>query len=116
MRGNGVKGGDKDHSVKAELAQSNQTQIDHKAKSFSLNDLLRLNLETHAEAVMDVVETATKELIIAVLSSEYETLCTQGNLNNHIGVPLTLLRLQPCLLYTSPSPRDKRQSRMPSSA
>ena len=27
-----------------------------------------------------------------------------------------LLRLNPCLLYTSPSPRDKRQSRMPSSA
>ena len=40
-------------------------------------------------------KTTTKELINAVLSSEYETLCTQGNLNNHIGVPLTLLRLQP---------------------
>ena len=26
------------------------------------------------------------------------------------------LRIEPCLLYTSPSPRDKRQSRMPSSA
>jgi UDP-N-acetylmuramoyl-tripeptide--D-alanyl-D-alanine ligase len=40
-------------------------------------------------------KTTTKELINAVLSSEYETLCTQGNLNNHIGVPLTLLGLQP---------------------
>ena len=40
-------------------------------------------------------KTTTKELINAMLSSEYETLCTQGNLNNHIGVPLTLLRLQP---------------------
>ena len=29
---------------------------------------------------------------------------------------LELLRYTPCLLYTSPSPRDKRQSRMPSSA
>jgi len=40
-------------------------------------------------------KTTTKELINAVLSSEYKTLCTQGNLNNHIGVPLTLLGLQP---------------------
>ncbi|MGB0790764.1 MAG: UDP-N-acetylmuramoyl-tripeptide--D-alanyl-D-alanine ligase [Flavobacteriaceae bacterium] len=39
-------------------------------------------------------KTTTKELINAVLSSEYETLCTKGNLNNHIGVPLTLLKLQ----------------------
>jgi len=40
-------------------------------------------------------KTTTKELINAVLSSEYKTLFTQGNLNNHIGVPLTLLGLQP---------------------
>ena len=31
-------------------------------------------------------------------------------------IPLTDEMPQPCLLYTSPSPRDKRQSRMPSSA
>ena len=40
-------------------------------------------------------KTTTKELINAVLTNEYKTLCTQGNLNNHIGVPLTLLGLQP---------------------
>ena len=34
----------------------------------------------------------------------------------HIGGPLSLRNLETCLLYTSPSPRDKRQSRMPSSA
>lgn len=38
-------------------------------------------------------KTSTKELINAVLSKKYHTLCTIGNLNNHIGVPLTLLRL-----------------------
>ncbi|MDQ3100637.1 MAG: UDP-N-acetylmuramoyl-tripeptide--D-alanyl-D-alanine ligase [Bacteroidota bacterium] len=38
-------------------------------------------------------KTTTKELIHAVLSSDRETLSTAGNLNNHIGVPLTLLRL-----------------------
>ena len=38
-------------------------------------------------------KTTTKELIHAVLGSDRETLATSGNLNNHIGVPLTLLRL-----------------------
>jgi len=38
-------------------------------------------------------KTTTKELIAAVLSKKYEVLYTQGNFNNHIGVPKTLLRL-----------------------
>jgi UDP-N-acetylmuramoyl-tripeptide--D-alanyl-D-alanine ligase len=38
-------------------------------------------------------KTTTKELMAAVLSKKYNTLFTQGNLNNHIGVPLTLLSL-----------------------
>ena len=40
-------------------------------------------------------KTTTKELINAVLSSKFKTIATIGNLNNHIGVPLTLLRLKP---------------------
>ena len=40
-------------------------------------------------------KTTTKELVNAVLSSTYKTTCTQGNLNNHIGVPLTLLSIKP---------------------
>jgi UDP-N-acetylmuramoyl-tripeptide--D-alanyl-D-alanine ligase len=38
-------------------------------------------------------KTTTKELINAVLSQHYKTLATQGNLNNHIGVPLTVLSI-----------------------
>ena len=38
-------------------------------------------------------KTTTKELLAAVLSTKYKLLATRGNLNNHIGVPLTLLRL-----------------------
>lgn len=38
-------------------------------------------------------KTTTKELIAAVLERKYQVLFTQGNLNNHIGVPRTLLRL-----------------------
>jgi UDP-N-acetylmuramoyl-tripeptide--D-alanyl-D-alanine ligase len=40
-------------------------------------------------------KTTTKELMYAVLSKHYKTVATQGNLNNHIGVPLTLLSITP---------------------
>ena len=39
-------------------------------------------------------KTTTKELINAVLSKKYKTIGTLGNLNNHIGVPLTLLSMK----------------------
>lgn len=38
-------------------------------------------------------KTTSKELLHAVLSRKYKTLATKGNLNNHIGVPLTLLSI-----------------------
>jgi len=38
-------------------------------------------------------KTTTKELISEVLSQKYKTIATKGNLNNHIGVPLTLLTI-----------------------
>jgi UDP-N-acetylmuramoyl-tripeptide--D-alanyl-D-alanine ligase len=40
-------------------------------------------------------KTTTKELIHAVMSSSYKVYTTQGNLNNHIGIPLTILSVQP---------------------
>ena len=40
-------------------------------------------------------KTTTKELVSAVLSKKYPLIHTEGNLNNHIGVPLTLLRITP---------------------
>ena len=40
-----------------------------------------------------VGKTTTKELIAACLRKKYNVVATEGNLNNHIGVPLTLLRL-----------------------
>lgn len=40
-------------------------------------------------------KTSTKELMKAVLAEKYDVLATEGNLNNHIGVPLTLLNLKP---------------------
>ena len=40
-------------------------------------------------------KTTTKELTNAVMSTTYNIMCTQGNLNNSIGVPLTVLGLKP---------------------
>ena len=39
-------------------------------------------------------KTTTKELIASVLSEKFKVLSTSGNMNNHIGVPLTLLNLK----------------------
>lgn len=40
-------------------------------------------------------KTTTKELVSAVLTKKYNIIYTQGNFNNHLGVPLTLLRIKP---------------------
>ena len=39
-------------------------------------------------------KTTTKELVHAVLSADFKTHATKGNLNNHIGIPLTLLGMK----------------------
>lgn len=39
-------------------------------------------------------KTTTKELVHAVLSSAFTTYTTEGNLNNHIGIPLTILKIR----------------------
>jgi UDP-N-acetylmuramoyl-tripeptide--D-alanyl-D-alanine ligase len=39
-------------------------------------------------------KTTTKELIHAVLTASYKTYTTEGNLNNHIGIPLTILKIR----------------------
>ena len=63
----------------------------------TLQQLARLHRRTLGTTVIGITgtngKTTTKELTSAVLSQKYNTLYTQGNLNNHIGVPLTLLRL-----------------------
>ena len=39
-------------------------------------------------------KTSTKELMHSVLSKKFNTIATEGNLNNHLGVPFTLLRIK----------------------
>ncbi len=40
-------------------------------------------------------KTTSKELVHAVLSTSFKTYATEGNLNNHIGIPLTILKIKP---------------------
>lgn len=40
-----------------------------------------------------VGKTSVKDMIYNVVKTQYKTLCTKGNMNNHIGVPLTILGL-----------------------
>ncbi len=63
----------------------------------ALGDVARLHRRKFSIPVIAVTgssgKTTTKEMILAVLGTTYRVLATKGNLNNHIGVPQTLLGL-----------------------
>lgn len=65
----------------------------------SLQDLAAYHRQCCKATVLSITgtngKTTTKELISAVLAKKYRIIHTMGNLNNHIGVPLTLLSIQP---------------------
>lgn len=64
----------------------------------SLQDLARYHRRQYTIPIIGLTgsngKTTTKELLNAVLSEKFSVLATKGNLNNHIGVPLTLLQLR----------------------
>lgn len=63
----------------------------------ALQQLATLHREKHNIPLIGITgtngKTTTKELVAAVLSQKYNTVFTQGNFNNHLGVPLTLLQI-----------------------
>ncbi|BDD05067.1 UDP-N-acetylmuramoyl-tripeptide--D-alanyl-D-alanine ligase [Aureibacter tunicatorum] len=65
----------------------------------TLQDLARLHRRRFNIPVLGITgsngKTTTKELLHEILDKKYNVLATKGNLNNHIGVPLTLLNLNP---------------------
>ena len=63
------------------------------------------------EKMMTVIVTACAAFGLTVSESKTEIMRLQTEGGGHVPFTVTA-----CLLYTSPSPRDKRQSRMPSSA
>ena len=65
----------------------------------TLQQLAALHRRTLGTPIVQITgtngKTTTKELTAAVLARKFDLLCTQGNFNNHIGVPKTLLQLRP---------------------
>lgn len=65
----------------------------------ALQDLAAYHRQQSKAVVFSITgtngKTTTKELVSAVLAKKYRIIHTMGNLNNHIGVPLTLLTIQP---------------------
>ncbi len=63
----------------------------------ALQDLARENRRHCSAKIIGITgtngKTTTKELCLHIFSRRFNTLATEGNLNNHIGLPLTLLRL-----------------------
>ena len=64
----------------------------------TLQELARFHRETFTIPFIAITgsngKTTTKELVSAVLSTHFKTATTEGNLNNHIGVPLTILKIK----------------------
>lgn len=65
----------------------------------ALQELAKLHRKKNGIPLIGITgtngKTTTKELIAAVLSQKYNIIYTQGNFNNHLGVPLTLLQIKP---------------------
>ena len=65
----------------------------------TLQDLAAYHRSQSKATVLSITgtngKTTTKELVSAVLAKKYNIIHTMGNLNNHIGVPLTLLSIRP---------------------
>ena len=65
----------------------------------TLQDLAAYHRQQSKAIVLSITgtngKTTTKELVSAVLTQKYNIIHTMGNLNNHIGVPLTLLSIKP---------------------
>ena len=86
----------------------NDTIIDKKYKNKTIvlvDDTIKClqKLARHKRSLYDIPvvaitgsvgKTSVKDIIYAVASSKYKVLCTKGNMNNHIGVPLTILGLK----------------------
>lgn len=88
----------------AAYAIVDDSQLPQNEHFIVVNDVLKTlqQLATHHRRQFDFPvigiagsngKTTTKELVSAVMSTQYNTHFTKGNLNNHIGVPLTLLEL-----------------------
>lgn len=65
----------------------------------TLQELAKLHREKCNIPIIGITgtngKTTTKELVASVLSKKFKLIYTQGNFNNHLGLPLTILRIKP---------------------
>lgn len=84
---------------KAPVSDARIVEVEDVLKT--LQDLARTHRRTFHGKVIGLTgsngKTTTKELLREVLSTRYTVQATEGNFNNHIGVPLTLLRMDPAI-------------------
>lgn len=82
----------------SESVNANLPQIKVEDTRVALGQLARLNRQASNARLVAVTgssgKTTVKEMVLSILSEMGNTLATRGNLNNEIGVPLTLLRLE----------------------
>ena len=62
-----------------------------------------------------VGQNKAKKAVAVALRNRWRRQALKGEMKNEV-LPKNILMIGPCLLYTSPSPRDRTRSRMPSSA
>jgi UDP-N-acetylmuramoyl-tripeptide--D-alanyl-D-alanine ligase len=83
--------------VSRAVEASNLPQLVVTDPKMALQQIARAHRETFAQPVIGVTgsagKTSTKNLLSVLLGGSPAVLATEGNLNNHLGVPLTLLRL-----------------------
>ena len=80
-----------------------------------INDVTSFASDVYSD-VPEIVITSTPNNIVTPYISSYLHYVITELLKNSIVAHVTSERSETCLLYTSPSPRDQRGSRMPSSA
>ena len=82
-------------------------------------DLIFIDIEMPFGNAFDLLNSISKinfEVIFVTAFDNYAINAIKLSALDYLLKPVSIKELQACLLYTSPSPRDKRQSRMPSSA
>ena len=84
--------------VDEEIEGANERIIKTEDVLITLQDLAKFHREQFNIPFIGITgsngKTTTKELVHAVLATHFKTYTTEGNLNNHIGIPITLLRVQ----------------------